>query len=230
MFDEASFTAAEGQCDALLTLAGGADARILDLGCGPGRHAIPLAARGATVTGLDLSEHLLSQARAQATGVAVEWIRDDMRAFSRPGHFHLITCLWSSFGYFDDPADDLVVLKRCYDNLAPGGVLLLDVVGKEIVCRDLEPVHLTELADGALLIERPLLTNDMSVYSNEWTLVRNGQAHRACWHHQLYSGTEMKALLAEAGFDRVQLGADLEGAPYDYEAERLIAVGHRSAP
>jgi SAM-dependent methyltransferase len=147
-----------------------------------------------------------------------------MRDFNRPGGFDLIISMWSSFGYFDDPADDLRVLKRCRDNLAPGGALLLDLVGKEIVCRDLQPVHVTEYDDGALLVERPVLEKQMTVYSNQWTLIRDGMAHQAHWHHQLYSGAEIRSLLHEAGFPRVDLWSDLAGSDYDFESERLVVL------
>src|SRR3954453_7471400 len=58
-----------------------AGARGFDLCCGHGRASIPLAARGYRVTGLDLSEHFLERARADAAaaGVEVEWVRADMR-------------------------------------------------------------------------------------------------------------------------------------------------------
>ncbi len=226
MFDPDSFRVAREQAPQLVELAGGQQHTILDLGCGPGRHALPLAQLGQTVTGVDLTELLLESGRqrAEQQGVKLEWVRDDMRNFCRPGHFDLIICMWSSFGYFDDPNDDLNVLKLCRKNLCQGGTLVLDLVGKEIVCRDLKPVHVTEFDNGAMLIERPLLENDMTVYANQWTLVRDGVAHTASWHHQLYSGAEIRSLLHQAGFSSVRLMSDLAGSDYDFESQRLLVV------
>ena len=67
----------------LLGLAPGST--ILDLACGHGRHAIPLAERGYRVTGQDLSEVFLSRARADAAarGLAVRWVRQDIRGGER---------------------------------------------------------------------------------------------------------------------------------------------------
>jgi SAM-dependent methyltransferase len=226
MFREDRFREAEAEIDALLALTGVATRSVLDLGCGPGRHAIPLAARGLEVTAVDLSPSLLERARQRAAkaDVAVDWQRADMREFTRPDSFDLVISMWTSFGYFDDPGDDLKVLENCHSALHPGGALLLDVVGKEYVVRNIEPVHLTEYADGDILVERPLLEANMTRYSNEWLLIRGEQVKRANWHHNLYSGQELVDRLQSAGFADVALYGSLEGNDYDLESERLIAV------
>lgn len=56
---------------------------ILDMGCGVGRHAVPLARLGFAVTGVDLSEGMLAEGRkaAQSAGVQVEWIHCDATKF-----------------------------------------------------------------------------------------------------------------------------------------------------
>jgi len=97
--------AAPAEVDALVALLGIAPpARVLDLCCGIGRHAAELARRGFTVTGVDLHEPYLAEARSAAPGA--EWIRADMREFRRPGAFDAAINMFSSFAYFEDPADD----------------------------------------------------------------------------------------------------------------------------
>ena len=231
MFYDERFEQAEHEIGAIIQLAGIRVARVLDVGCGPGRHAIPFAATGIAVTGVDASESLLAQGRqrAAAEDVAVEWVHDDMRAFSRPGHFELVLSMWTSFGYFDDRDDDRRVLSRCFENLAPGGVLVLDTVSTELIVRDVEPVHLTEYDDGRILVERPLVTDRMTRYENEWLLIEGDRVHRATWHHNLYSAGEFQRLLAEAGFVDVALHGGLDGSPYDLEAERLVLIARKPA-
>src|SRR5437588_4376384 len=77
--------------------------QILDLPCGQGRHAIELARRGYEVTGVDLSEAMLSVARerAERTGVRARFVLGDMREPLQGGHFDLILNLFTSLGYFD---------------------------------------------------------------------------------------------------------------------------------
>ena len=80
------------------------EGRILDLACGYGRIAVPLARRGFQVTGLDLSKPLLAIARERAAqaGVTVEWRRADMRDIPSEwsGQFDAVISIWNSFGYF----------------------------------------------------------------------------------------------------------------------------------
>ncbi|MDJ0656296.1 MAG: class I SAM-dependent methyltransferase [Xanthomonadales bacterium] len=229
MFTEERFRAAEQEVDQLLSLVGFVPERVLDLGCGPGRHAVPLAARGARVTGVDISAFHLEMAskRASRAGVSVQWLRQDMREVLEPERFDLVVNLWSSFGYFDDPQDDRQVLGNCFQSLTPGGVMVLDVTGKEYVCRHIQPVHLTELDDGKLLIERPVVDRQMTRYSNQWILIDQGRAHTAEWHHNLYSGQELLDRMSDAGFQELALYGDLGGSDFDLDAERLVVVGRK---
>ena len=93
----------------LLSLPPGAS--VVDLGCGRGRHAIPLSRRGYRVTGVDLSEKMLGLARerAQREGASVVWVREDMRKFVRRGAFDACLSLFTSFGFFNDEENELVI-------------------------------------------------------------------------------------------------------------------------
>lgn len=97
-------------------------ARILDVPCGYGRHAVELARRGFQVTGVDISPKLLAQAReaARTRGVAAEFRRGDMRRLRYRQRFDAVLNLFTSFGYFGD-REDLEVLKGFRRALRPGG-------------------------------------------------------------------------------------------------------------
>src|SRR5690349_17239213 len=71
---------------------------LLDLCCGPGRHSVPLAKQGFTVTGVDRSAFLLGKAKAygEREQVNVTWIKEDMRRFVQPGTFNLAMSMFSS--------------------------------------------------------------------------------------------------------------------------------------
>ena len=197
--------------------------------CGPGRHAIPLARHGFRVTGVDLSSFHLARARerAAAARLAIELVQSDMRAFVRAEAYDLTLSIFTSFGYFDDPADDLRVLQNVQRSLRPGGVLVLDVASKERMARVLHPTISQRTADGALLVQRHQIVDDWSRVRNEWTVVRDGRARTFEFSLRIYSGQELKALLAAAGFAAITLYGALDARPYDLEAERLVAVARR---
>jgi len=99
--------------------------RVLDLGCGSGRHSRYLASRGFDVTGLDLSAESLRQARLHE-GPTIRFVRQDMRLPFRSCPFDHVVNLFTSFGYFEDPADHLSVVGNIAASLKPGGTLVLD--------------------------------------------------------------------------------------------------------
>jgi 2-polyprenyl-3-methyl-5-hydroxy-6-metoxy-1,4-benzoquinol methylase len=112
-------------------------AHILDLACGPGRHTLELARRGFRVTGVDRTAAYLERAREQAAEeeLEIEFVQADMREFRRPDAFDAAVNLFTSFGFFEHAADDLQVVRNLYDSLKPGGRLLMEMSGKEVLAR-----------------------------------------------------------------------------------------------
>ena len=96
-----------------------------------------LARRGFNVTGVDRAAQYLGQARQQALeeGLVIEFVQQDMREFRRPGSFDIPLNLNTSFGYFEDPADDLQVLPNIHASLQPGGSLVAKTIVKEVLAR-----------------------------------------------------------------------------------------------
>ena len=114
-----------------------AGARVLDVGCGHGRHALALAQRGANVTGLDFSAHLLSRARelAAALDLSVSWIRGDMRALPIRDDSIPAATLFNAFGFFEADEENLHVLREVARVLVTGGRLALKVVNGDPIIR-----------------------------------------------------------------------------------------------
>jgi SAM-dependent methyltransferase len=226
VFPMERLAAAQGQVARLLALAGVSAGAVLDLCCGPGRHAVEFARRGFTVTGVDRSRYLLERARASAdaAGTKVEWVLDDMREFQRPSAFDLACNLFTSFGYFAREEDNLLVLRNVRESLRDGGTFVMDMVGREYMQHQGMKGRRTGFADGAVLFQQARVCDDWTRMEGEWTLVKNGNSRCYRIEHHLYSGPDLRECLLSCGFDEVRLYGDLQGSPYGPEALRLVAV------
>lgn len=229
MFHEARMEEAVVQVEqliSLLQLAPGS--MVLDCPCGPGRHTLELARRGYRVTGVDRTVAYLNEARqrAEAENLALELLQGDMRQFSRPETFDAVLSLFTSFGYFEDPAENLGVLENYYQSLNADGVLLLEMSGKEILARSYQERDWQE-REGTFLLEERKLANSWSQMRSRWLLVKDGTVKEKRFSHWIYSAAELRELLTASGFDRIDFFGDLEGTAYDHEARRLVAVAHK---
>lgn len=138
-----------------------AGAAILDVGCGTGRHAIALAERGFTVTGVDLSPYMLARARnaAECTGVTLRLIECNAMDISFENEFDAAICLCEGaltlLGSDDDPFErDQQVLNNICRALKPGGKFITTVLNayrkirelsdEDVAAGKLDPVTLVE--------------------------------------------------------------------------------------
>jgi len=205
-------------------------ARVLDLGCGAGAHAVAFAARGFRVTGVDRSATLLGAAEraASGSGVEVELLRADFRAFSRPAAFDLACSLNASFAYFDDATHRrlLGLLRRA---LRVGGSLVLDTLGEGRAAWTGDAgVH--EIG-GARYSVRRAFDATRGVLREEWTVERGGRPETFLCEQRLFAAAELAALAGEAGLADVRVSSTLDGAaPYDARSLRLVLLAKRPAP
>lgn len=229
MFDKDSFQQAQQQIPELLSLINHPIESILDLGCGPGRHCLALAQMGYAVTGVDMSQFLLSKAMAKSKEMSlkINFIQADMLDFKTDKKQDLIVNMFNSFGYFDTPEKNQQVINHAYNNLNKTGTFIIDTVGKETLARNIEPVHLSEYSNGDLRIERPLLIDDLQVFSNQWILVSGDEAFKRSYQHYVYTPVELTNMCRLAGFDSIQVYGSLCGGSYDLDSDRLVVVAEK---
>jgi len=231
LFPSERLEAAESDVDAILKLAD-ADpgAEVLDMACGVGRHCLALARRGFHVTAVDRTECYLRQAQeaAVAENLQVEWVRSDMRRFRREDAFDVALSMFTSFGYFEDPADDRLVAQNFLASLRPGGVLIMEIMGKEVLARIFRPRDWSEGTNGELWLEERMIRPGWDWIDNTWILIEAGTRQEFSVGHRLYSAAELCHLLLECGFASAEAYGNLEGAPYDHSAQRLVMVGRKS--
>ena len=227
-FEAKRWQAAPGEIERVVALLGvEPGAPLLDLCCGPGRHSLELARRGFRVTGVDRTGAFLDIARREGgDDLAVEFVQADMREFRRPGAFAGVVNLYSSFGYFEDPADDRRALDNILRSLQPGGRAVLEMQGKEQVARDFRERNWLEW-EGGFLLESSQISRDWGWLENRWVIVGEDGVGEFIWGHRLYSAAELTELLRACGFEAIHIYGDLSGRPYDQTARRLVAVARK---
>jgi SAM-dependent methyltransferase len=184
-----------------------AGARVLDCPCGQGRHARLLAEAGLEVEGVDYSAALLRVAertdRRRIAAGGLRYRRGDMRRLPArwTGRFDAVVNLFTSFGFFDDPADDRRVLAEFARVLAPGGVLLWHGGSRDGVMARFLHRDWWSTADGTLVGQERWfdpLSGFLHVRST-WRGPRRGDEGEREHRIRLYTASELAERLREVG-------------------------------
>lgn len=202
-------------------------ARILDMGCGRGRHAVEFARRGYEVTGIDLSPRSIAAARQRASlaGIPAAFAVGDMREAVCNGCFDVVANLFTAFGYFDDEAEHGVAIRAMAEAVAPGGWLVQDFLNAERVARRLVPVDERTVGDLTVVQRRQIAAGRI----NKTIELRGSNGT------QRFS--ESVRLLDLAAFDRMYRAAgmvltrvfgDYTGGPLTPDSPRLIMFSRRA--
>lgn len=234
----------------VLELAEGAGGPVLELGCGTGRLLLPLADAGHAVTGVDISPALLSLAQqklnARRLHKRVTLVEGDLRALRLPagtptGEFAFAFCVSNTFMHLNTPQDQRAALHQVAQQLAPGGVFLLDLFNPDIA-RLMEVGGLMELADqwvdtatGAQVMKWSVRQLDLAEQIQDTTFIYEeilpgGEMRRTVcpftlrflWRH------EAELMLEQAGLVTRAVWGDFEGNPYDSGSERLVLIAEKS--
>lgn len=203
--------------------------RVLDLGCGHGRHSLELARRGHRMVGIDLVPGFIEHAQAEAAreGLGCEFVLGDMRAFQSPQAFDAAICLFDAFGFHDDE-DHGRILAHTLAALRPGGRLLLDVRNREHMLRS-PPVQVVERDNGDLMIDRFQFDLANGRMLDRRTCLRGAHRRDTSFSVRLYAFTELRALLAAQGFVVQQAYGGFDGTPLSAARPRTLMVALRPA-
>jgi SAM-dependent methyltransferase len=220
----------------MLTLLGSAEpplpegGALLDLCCGQGRHSIPLAALGYRVTGLDLSKTLLSHARTSArqNGVAVNWVQSDMRRIPARDEFDAAINIFNTFGYLESEDEDRAALEEVRRALKPGGLFLLETVGRDTVVRHYMPAAVDRHADGLLVAQEQAFDQRTSHLEVRLTLIEPEGARREYEQSiRIYTPIELVRLFEQAGLRVEGVFGGLDGSDLTLDSLRLVILARR---
>jgi SAM-dependent methyltransferase len=207
-----------------------AGAQVLDLGCGYGRHAMELAARGFHVVGLDLSTPLLVRGGEEAhrRGLTINFIRGDMRELDFDSQFDGAYCLFSTFGYFDDETNKKTLMNVARA-LKPGGKVLVEILNRDYVIADL-PTRVWWEGDGCVVLEEVELNYFSSrIQVNRSVVFDDGRQLEQEISVRAYSLHEVGKLMHAAGFRVLEVsgGYQTRGRFFGNQSRHIIVLAER---
>jgi SAM-dependent methyltransferase len=189
-------------------IANNKDIRILDVGCGTGRHAIELAKRGYRVTGIDLSVSMLEKAKitARGLGLDVEFLEVDARKFSFPEHFGLcIMICEGAFPLMETDEMNYHILQNISASLKKNGKLIFTTLN------GLFPLfHSVKGFINLGAVEGTSNDNNFDLmtfrdYSEYETTDDSGVAKKLSCNERYYVPSEISWLLKSAGFSQSKI-------------------------
>jgi SAM-dependent methyltransferase len=208
--------------------------RILDVGCGTGRHYIPLMQEGYDVTGLDGSQNMLSVLKRKAKEANVEScvLRKDMRDMDFASEFDAIICMNTVFLYLLKDKDILQALSAFHKALKPGGAAIIDIMNFLSLLGGYKEDIVEIYSQDGVKIERAVKhsVEDVPAVWNhhEFGVIEdNGETitYRELHRFRMLNYNEMCRFLHEAGFHEIRcFGEFVAREEVKTNSKRLIFV------
>ncbi|MFJ7857684.1 class I SAM-dependent DNA methyltransferase [Peribacillus sp. NPDC097206] len=209
--------------------------KVLDLACGTGEITVELAQHGFDVSGVDLSDEMLMVANEKAAkqGLSIPLFQQDMAELEGLGLYDCVTIFCDSLNYLREEADIVKTFNRVHDHLKEGGLFLFDVHSiykmEEIFHNNTFAVNDEEVSyiwDSFPGEEPYSVEHDLSFF------VRDDQSglydrFDELHYQRTYPIQQYKQWLQQAGFETLDILADLEEKPPVNETERILFVARK---
>lgn len=196
------------------------DAKILDLACGKGRHSIYLNELGYEVTGADLSENSIKEASKHSNDKLHFEVHDMRIPFEQK--FDAIFNLFTSFGYFENDADNLTTLKAIQESLTEYGFAVIDFMNVQHVIENLVPEEVKTIDGIDFYIKRYVIDNHII---KEIDFEDKGEKFHFTEKVQALTLQNFEEMMEEAGIYLLDTFGDYKLKKfYKNESERLIMV------
>ncbi len=186
---------------------------VVDLACGTGSVTAILAGQGYDVTGVDMSEEMLTEAMAKVMDMEnpPRFVCQKLQELRLPRAVDLAVCALDSLDYITNPDDCAEAIRRTYKALNPGGVFIFDVNTPEKL-RAMDGQVFLDEDDDVYCVWRGEFDEATNICSYGMDLF---QRHGAVWERSFeehreyaYSAEQLKRYLKAAGFTGIEVYAD----------------------
>jgi SAM-dependent methyltransferase len=206
--------------DFLAALAG--DGAALELGIGTGRIALPLAERGVTVHGIDLSEAMVAKLRAKPGGERIEIAIGDFATTRVEGTFSLAYLVFNTIGNLTTQDAQVACFENVAAHLGPGGCFVIEVglpAGKPLRVFDLSDTHVgVDEFDAAT----------QRLVSHHFTLV-DGRWERLSIPFRSVSPAELDLMARLAGMRLRERWGGWDRAPFTSVSQKHVSIWEKPA-
>ncbi len=204
-------------------------ARILDLCCGPGRYATELALRGFDVVGLDLNPESVALGRRLALreGVKAEYLVGDMREIPFRDYFDAVINVGTSFGLFDDDADNQRVFDAVATALKPNGVFLLEMGNRDYYLRNFGVKDWRRRGNGRVMIFNRTFDYVRGRINTLIEYIPSEPKETFAFSWRAYTLAEVVSMFQHSGLIYSRAFGGWNGSDYDFNASRMVTISQK---
>jgi 2-polyprenyl-3-methyl-5-hydroxy-6-metoxy-1,4-benzoquinol methylase len=200
--------------------------KFLDCPCGIGRISIPLGKKGIKVAGVDITRPYLEELRkkAQRLNLKIDLHEMDMREIKFKNKFDAAGNLWTSFGYFEKESDNLLVLKKAYQALKPGGKFLLNTINRDWIITSFQSRGWDEIGN-LKIIQRREFDYRKSIMRSTWILIKDGEEEHYDVDFYMYSFHELVKMFESVGFENIEGYGSIKDDPIGRNTRMMYIFG-----
>ena len=202
--------------------------RVLDVGCGFGRHSIEFAKRGFVVTGIDPAEAMILAAkqRAEEAGVVVDFEQVGAESFVAKDVFDTAVCLFTTLGQISATGENLGLVERVYAGLRSGGYFVVEVPQRDTAVSQLKPSDKFGTEERYTAVRRQY-DPAQQVVTESFDLVSPEKTERYLLQYRLFSREEVVGLLENAGFTVTAMFANYAGDLLMDDSPTMVIIGQK---